>query len=119
MQADPHTLMCPGGHLQVMKLVAITFYVFAVALVLSCGCTTPAENPHAVQGAGTVVYIDLEGGFYGIVSDHGEEYLPLNLPEEYQKNGMSVLYEGVIREDMYTIQQWGTPVDITAIQEKT
>ena len=48
-----------------------------------------------------------------------ERYLPLNLPEEYQENGISVVFEGVIREDMYTIQQWGTPLDITMIQEKS
>ena len=102
-----------------MKPVALIFSFITVAFILSCGCTIPSENPNEVSGSGTVVYIDLEGGFYGIISSDGAEYLPLNLPVEYQENGISVVFEGVIREDMYTIQQWGTPLDITAIQEKS
>jgi hypothetical protein len=111
--------MRPGKNQQVMKPIAIIVCFASIAFILASGCTIPAENPNEVSGAGTVVYIDLEGGFYGIIASDGSEYLPLNLPEEYQENGISVVFEGVIREDMYTIQQWGTPLDITMIQEKS
>ena len=97
--------MRPGKNQQVMKPIAIIVSFASIAFILACGCTMPAENPNEVSGSGTVVYIDLEGGFYGIVSEDGKEYLPLNLPPQYQENGISVVFEGVIREDMYTIQQ--------------
>jgi hypothetical protein len=111
--------MSPEKNQHVMNAIAIVFAFVSVAFLLACGCTTSVENPNEVSGAGTVVYIDLEGGFYGIIASDGSEYLPLNLPVQYQENGISVVFEGVIREDMYTIQQWGTPLDITTIQEKS
>jgi hypothetical protein len=94
-------------HLLVLLLVT-------VAAVCICGCLGEPE-PSTVSGAGTVQYIDLEGGFYGIVGDDGTRYLPLNLPEEFSEDGLAVEFTGYIREDVATIQQWGTPLEITEI----
>ena len=68
-----------------------------------------------MSGAGTVQYIDLEGGFYGIVADDGTQYLPLNLPAEFSEDGLAIEFTGYLREDIATIQQWGTPLEITHI----
>jgi len=68
-----------------------------------------------ISGNGTVTYIDLEGGFYGIVTDDGNKYLPLDLEENLKVNGTRVAFDAEVREDTVTIQQWGTPVEITAI----
>jgi hypothetical protein len=65
--------------------------------------------------SGTVTFIDLEGGFYGIVADDGARYLPLNLPEEFAEDGLAITAEVVVKEDVATIQQWGTPVEIVSI----
>ena len=98
-----------------MKKVWLIIFLLLAVAVLSCGCTTPVSTGNTVQGSGTVVYIDLEGGFFGIVADNGERYLPLNLPPELQKDDIRVVFDGVIREDMFTIRQWGIPLDITTI----
>ncbi|WP_157199887.1 hypothetical protein [Methanogenium cariaci] len=56
--------------------LTVLLCLVAVA-VLACGCTDGGtDNPDAVSGTGTVVYNDLEGGFYGIVTDDGTRYLP-------------------------------------------
>lgn len=74
-----------------------------------------AGNATYVATTGTVTYIDLEGGFYGIVADNGERYLPLDLDERYRVDGMRLTFAGEVPRDTMTIQQWGTPVEILAV----
>ncbi|WP_157209629.1 hypothetical protein [Methanosalsum zhilinae] len=68
-----------------------------------------------VYGYGTVTYIELEGGFYGIITDEQDRYLPLNLEERYKMDGMRVFYAGELKHDIFTIYQWGTPLEIHSI----
>jgi hypothetical protein len=104
------------------KFPYLPFVVAIVCLLITCGCTGPEngkDEMEIVTGMGTVTYISLEGGFYGIVDDGGVEYLPLNLEEEFQKDGLKVEFEAIIKNDVATIQQWGIPVEITSIQAFT
>jgi len=66
--------------------------------------------------AGTVVYQNLEGGFYGIAGDDGQDYLPLNLEVQYRVDGLRVAFESAEAGDIATVQMWGTPVNITFIE---
>ncbi len=70
-----------------------------------------------VAGNGTITYVDLEGGFYGIVADDGEQYLPLDLGETWLVDGMDVTFVAGVREDVAAIGQWGAPVDVIAIDK--
>lgn len=74
-----------------------------------------AGNATFVAETGTVTYVDLEGGFYGIVTDSGERYLPFGLDERYQVDGMRITFAGKILRDTVTLQQWGIPVEIIAV----
>ncbi|MDD3069644.1 putative hemolysin [Methanoculleus horonobensis] len=74
-----------------------------------------AGNATYVAKTGTVTYIDLEGGFYGIVADDGERYLPLDLAETYRVDGLRLTFVGEVARDTMTIQQWGTPVEVIAV----
>ena len=86
------------------------------AAVLACGCIGgETEDPDAVSDSGTVVYQNLEGGFYGIVADDGTEYLPLNLPDEFKQDKLPVTFTGIVQTDVATIQQWGTPLELSEI----
>ena len=89
------------------------------AAVLACGCTDGgADNPDAVSGTGTVVYNDLEGGFYGILTDDGTRYLPLNLPDAFAEDNLAITFTGIPREEVATIQQWGIPLELTEISSE-
>ncbi len=97
------------------KLIIVALMAAAACFLIAAGCVT--EEPPAgmeVSATGTIHYIDLEGGFYGIVTDGGEQYLPLNLAEELKVNGTEVTFTGVT-EDASTMQMWGTPIRITGI----
>ena len=69
-----------------------------------------------ISATGTVKYIPLEGGFYGIETDKGEKYLPLNLPDEFKKDGLRVQFKAKLKK-VAAIQMWGTPVEILKIKK--
>ncbi|MFA7153727.1 MAG: META domain-containing protein, partial [Methanoregulaceae archaeon] len=69
----------------------------------------------SITGTGTVTYIELEGGFFGIITESGERYLPLNLPDEYALEGLFVDFTARIAEESATIAMWGTPVHLLSI----
>jgi len=96
------------------KIIAGALAVLAACCLLFAGCVTE-EPPVDVSGIGVVTYIDLEGGFYGIIADDGTQYFPTNLPEELKVDGTEVVFAGEIRDDLVTIQQWGAPLWITSI----
>jgi inhibitor of cysteine peptidase len=66
--------------------------------------------------AGTVTFIDLEGGFYGIISDDGTKVYPLHMEEQYKVDGLRVAFEYEPVKDIATIQMWGEPVNLTFIE---
>lgn len=65
---------------------------------------------------GTIKFMDLEGGFFGIVTDKGEKLLPMNLSKQFQQVGAQVKIQGELITGIATIQQWGTPFKITKIE---
>lgn len=63
-----------------------------------------------------VRWIELEGGFYGLVSNEGERYLPLNLPEAFRRDGLKVEVRGRV-EKVVSFRMWGTALRILEIYE--
>jgi len=112
-------------------------YALIVALGLSFavgGCafneqpTSPSERPASdttaptsvsddgiVAGTGTIRYVDLEGGFYGLVADDKTKYDPTPLPDSLQVDGLSVRFR-VKEKDTMTTRMWGTPVEVIEIE---
>jgi heat shock protein HslJ len=68
-----------------------------------------------ITSTGTVQYIDLEGGFYGIIADDGTHYYPLNLPAEFALDGARVTFTAQ-QEDVATTAMWGIPVTILSME---
>jgi hypothetical protein len=68
-----------------------------------------------ITARGTIVHISLEGGFFGIIADDGNKYLPLDLPKEFQRDGLKVEFEGKLRPDIMGIHMWGKYIEITNI----
>ncbi|MCP1662299.1 MAG: DUF333 domain-containing protein [Methanocalculus sp. MSAO_Arc1] len=99
-------------------IVTIGLVALAACLLLAAGCVNgkPPESPE-VTGIGVVTYIDLEGGFYGIIADDGREFLPLNLPEDLKVDGTEIVFTGEVREDVITMYMWGTPLQLEDIQK--
>jgi len=88
-------------------------FVVAALIVLSAlGCF---ERDQIVSDTGTVVFVALEGGFFGIIDDHQRQWDPSNLPKEFQTDSLRVRFEGVIT-DRPTFHMWGRTVELTSIK---
>ncbi|MCW8879628.1 MAG: hypothetical protein OQK04_06380 [Kangiellaceae bacterium] len=68
------------------------------------------------QYQGTVTYIGLEGGFYGVVTKSGKKLLPMNLDKKYLQDGAIIQFNGKLAKGMMTIQQWGTPFNFSEVK---
>lgn len=59
-----------------------------------------------------VVYKDIEGGFWGLIDDNGQQFLPINMPEQLKVVDKQVRVGGYIREDIAGIHMWGQYFEI-------
>ncbi|OQW93313.1 MAG: hypothetical protein BWK79_11810 [Beggiatoa sp. IS2] len=64
---------------------------------------------------GQVVHVPVEGGFYGIESQEGDKYLPLNLPEMFRKDALQVQVTAEKATGTFGIQMWGQYVRLLNI----
>ncbi len=98
-----------------------------MVLLLLTGCLharqTAETQPQAVQQNvlefnATVVYVTVEGGFYGLTDAEGKAYDPINLPPEFRKDGMKVRVSARPRTDMAGFHMWGTIIEILSIEQE-
>ena len=80
--------------------------------------TSDAKRSNSVSFVGTVKYIQLEGGFYGIVAKDGTKYNPVNLDKKYQKDGLKVKCQATIKTDTVSIQMWGKIIEVKKIEKQ-
>ncbi|MFX0042981.1 MAG: hypothetical protein ACFE8L_08725 [Candidatus Hodarchaeota archaeon] len=73
------------------------------------------SNNELIYGTGTIIYLNIEGGFYGILSDDGEHYDPINLPIEYQIDGLRISFIAKERSDLLSFHMWGRIVELISI----
>lgn len=88
--------------------------VLMAAALAGCRTSEPAAAP-TLSGAGVVKYVDLEGGFYGIVGDDGSRLYPVNLAEAYHRDGLRVRYRARELKDVLTTRMWGVPVELISV----
>ena len=98
----------------IRSTASVGVYLIALSFFCAGGCIAQ-ETGSEITSAGTITYIDLEGGFYGFIASDGAQYLPLDLPDEYKQDGLVVDITGVIDTDVMTIQMWGQPLRILSI----
>ena len=103
------------------KKIVILVMVISLSLGLSSlvkpADTPELESPDEFTLIGKVVYIPLEGGFYGIEElTSGNKYLPLNLPATFQKAGIEVQVQAKKVKDMSGIHLWGKYIYIQTIE---
>lgn len=93
-----------------------------LAFLLLAGCAPASidDRPRevgVVEEVGSIEYIELEGGFYGITTEGGARFYPVDLPDEFMRAGIRVRFRGRVQEGMVTIRMWGTPISIERMEE--
>ncbi|MBV6656109.1 MAG: hypothetical protein KI786_20255 [Mameliella sp.] len=61
---------------------------------------------------GTVKYLNMEGGFWGIVSADGQEFRPVEMPEQLKHDGEAVEVTLLPVEEEMSLYMWGQPVKL-------
>ncbi len=94
------------------KNMKTNFFIIGIIIlfVFVIGCTNSYIN-----GTGKIQYNDFEGGFYGIIDDNGEKYDPINLPTDFEEDGIRVGYTLKILENQSGYHMWGRVVEIIKI----
>jgi len=87
-----------------------------IALVPAVGLSGCVDEV-IVVGTGEIQHIDLEGGFYGIVSDDDEHYDPINLPDDFKEDGLLVSFKLAVLENQVSYHMWGEVVRIINIEK--
>jgi hypothetical protein len=64
---------------------------------------------------GTVVYKDLEGGFFAIDGDDGSKYNPSSLPESFRKDGLEVTVTARLMRHGMSIHLYGSIIEVVNI----
>ena len=93
--------------------------VLAISLIASPIVAACSRGTKVLTFEGAVNYVALEDGFYGLVSDDGRKYDPVNLEPEYRVHGLRVRVKAMPAAVRENIHQWGTLVEIVEIREYT
>jgi hypothetical protein len=93
-------------------------FLALAAVIGVCGCITGefGTPEQVISGTGTITFVPEDGGFYGIVTEGGSRYRPLNLDDPYRAPGVRVIFAAKVRADRIEIAQWGLPVDLITIR---
>jgi len=118
-----------------MKTAYISILAVLLFSLLSCGSSDGNESrPYSsgsgsghgsgnsgeddiVNGNGVVQFVDVEGGCWRIVGDNGIHYEPINLSDEFRKDGLAVQFEVKFRRDLATVCMVGVIVEIVSIHQ--
>ncbi|WP_319580457.1 cache domain-containing protein [uncultured Methanospirillum sp.] len=96
-----------------MKLSGFAFLsVLTMMLFFSCVSAQSSDTTGSFEFTGTVVHQDLEGGFFGIITDTGDTLLPTNLPGQYEVDGLRISGTATPQTDMVSANMWGTLVSV-------
>jgi hypothetical protein len=100
-----------------MKIFKHLICLVVVAGAIACR-TVSQPNKDGSDGwiTGTVKYIQLEGGFYGILGDQGDRFDPVNLPESFKQDGFRVKFQMEKLPNQMSFHMWGKLVTITDIE---
>jgi hypothetical protein len=93
----------------------MTRILFAAVLIVVAVLGCFEDQPDPVSDDGTVVFLSFEGGFFGIVDDHGRHWDPSNLAEEFKTDSLRVRFEGIVT-DLPTFHMWGRTIELTAVK---
>ena len=94
------------------KVLIIVLFLF---LSLLTGYSY-SQIKEIVDITGTIKYMSVEGGFYGIAGDNGKNYDPIKLDKRFCVDNLRVKVQGIGRSDLTSTHNWGTIIEINNIE---
>jgi hypothetical protein len=106
------TILLPSRSSEWLSFLFWLAVAIVMILIMSC-----SESGAVEWQTGTVVYVDYESGFYGIVRDDGEKLVPSALPDGYRTDGLRIRFSGRIDDETLAIWNWGKPFRLDSIEQ--
>lgn len=75
----------------------------------------PADRER-VNLTGTIHHVDLEGGVWVIRTEDRKQYRVVELPDKFQEEGLRVVLDGMLHDDVITRDMAGQAIDILEIR---
>ncbi|MCK4906738.1 MAG: hypothetical protein KAS64_04275 [Spirochaetes bacterium] len=79
------------------------FLIGLILILIISGCSL-FENDKTL---GTVTWVNIEGGFYGIITDENKQIEPTNLNDELKVDGKRIRFRYEILNNAVSIYMWG------------
>lgn len=110
-----------------MRYIAVfLFALLTVSVLTACAegkdANTMKTEPQQQQMAtnnnsytGTIVYKELEGGFFALITNDNQRFTLRHLPAEFRLDGLIVEIQGSVNKDIVTFTQFGEPLDVNAV----
>lgn len=98
-----------------LGLLLIIMSISIPSSVISLVNNSDNSYKDLIYSTGVIKYIPLEGGFFGIISDDGNHYDPINLPPDFENDGLTVIFIGEIL-NLVSAHMWGRIIRIFSIQ---
>jgi hypothetical protein len=99
-----------------LSIVLILISIGVPIIVIGYISSSDNSNQEIVYDTGEIIYLSFEGGFFGIVTDEGIHYDPINLPSEFEIDGLRIRFIGE-KLDLYSFHMWGIIIRIIFIEK--
>ncbi len=103
----------------VITAVAILFLLLLAgcrASALPGGEESTTDSQELIHFLGKVVYVPIEGGFFGLIDERGKQYDPGSLPEPFRRDGLAVKVDARQRQASVGFHMWGQKIEVLEIQ---
>jgi hypothetical protein len=100
------------------RLLLVPLFLLLVACPALSGPLPPAKDAAPLQREATVVFVQLEGGFYGLVTADGHRYDPTNLPESMRRDGLKVQFTARPLLRTAGTHMWGQRIELLDIHPR-
>lgn len=78
--------------------------------------TSEAEKG-SFEITGEITFKEIEGGFYAIEGNDGRKYDPLNLPEDFRREGLAVKIVAEKKTGVMSARMYGTVIELLEISK--
>jgi len=95
---------------------AMPVAALCVAVCLCC-CSCLDGDEKVLTAQGTVQRVAVTGDCWRIVASDGVGYEPVNLPDEFKKDGLEVRFSAKLRDGLVTTCMVGRVVELLGIRE--
>jgi hypothetical protein len=93
--------------------------LYPFLLIISLFCASCSTSSEYIEAQGTITYVGLEGGFWGILASDGRKFDPVNLPDKFKKDGLIVRVKLRPRDELAGTHMWGQMVEVIEIRIAT